>query len=581
MGDPERRRSPSARWPFLVAAAAVYFGGRGLPLPGVDHELLAELSQGGGLLGLFDQATVTLSLVGMTVSALVLVQLVLAVGGALERPLARRIGLVIYLAACAVQGFAIALWCEGLNTQAPFADVVPTPGMAFRLTTAVGITAGGALLWWVAGRLDRARAATGFAFLALLACLTDLWHDASQLGESMARGEDTLLEALAHFALPLALATVAATLVSRPVRFPVKLVGPITLVSGWDALAIPAVVSVPLTNWSAVISQGSPVLHLVAAVAEIGAAIAFGVVWRQRAVDSKAGRVWGPAAVGALALFGALGVAMLTFGAAGGAERLGPGPLAGDASFTLVLEAEGRFADGDGAAMVERLEDLGASGSVEAADDQRITLHVEGAAGPDEVADALQPHVLELSFTVELDEDPLRGALPTVPSGDYGSGRIRGWRGPCDEIEHMLDEPPPGCDVPAFEGPGDPDYQPDCTLHCLEPELVLSTADVESARVVADPQMGAPIVTAQLTSPAARRFGDATGRHIHRALAIVVDGEVVSAPIVQSRIDGGRIQVTLGDGRNLDAQRREAEALARALGPGARVSTPFVVAEIR
>ena len=160
MGNPTTR---SARWPFLAAAAAVYFGGRALPLPGIDHEYLLEVTgSDGGLLSLFQLSAGTpLCLVGMTVSALVLVQLALAAGGALERPLARRIGLVVYLGVCAAQGLATALWAEGVDSYEMFGTLVPSPGVAFRLTTTLGLTAGGALLWWVTGRLDRARAATG------------------------------------------------------------------------------------------------------------------------------------------------------------------------------------------------------------------------------------------------------------------------------------------------------------------------------------------------------------------------------------------------------------------------------------
>lgn len=583
MGADERA---TPRWPWLVAAAAVWFGGRGLPLPGVDVELLAEVSRGGGLLGLFNQTVTPVSLVGDTLSSLVLVQLALLIGGALERPLARRLGLAVYLAACAVQGYAIAVFLEDANAASPFGDVVPAPGMAFRITATLGITAGGALLWWVTGRLDRVRAARGFAFLALLGGVSGAIGDATTAAASVAQGAVAPIGALALFAMPVALVVVGVALLARPAPFPTKLFGPVALTSGWDALAIPAVVAIPFAAWSGGVAALAPVaasgpLTWVAATAVVASAVAFAAFWLRRPPDAAAGRAVGPAVASFVALFLCAGAALSAFGASGGAARLGPGPLAGEASFTLVLEADGRFAPTDGAAMVARLEALGARGTVEAADARRITLRVEDAIGIEEVEDALQPRVLEMSFTLERDDDPLRGALPTVPGGDYGSGRIRGWRGPCDEIEHMMDAPPPGCDIPAFEPPGEADFEPDCTLHCLEQDLILSTADVEDARVQSDEMTGQPVVMLELTSEGATRFGAATARHLRRALAIVVDGEVLSAPIVQSRIDGGRVQITLGAAGDPEATRREAAALAAALCPGARIATHFAVAEVR
>lgn len=569
---------------MLVAAAAVYFGGLFLPIPGIDHEALARAGGGGGLLGLFDASAVHLPLVGPSAAALVIVQVVLLIGGALERPVPRRIALLVYLALSAVQGFALALWCEAFE-QSVFVPLVPEPGWGFRITTTVGMTAGAALLWWAFGRVDRSRAAHGALFLALLAGTSGALGAAWRAGAMAGLGQVSPLYALSELALPLALAIVSVAIALRPARFPVKLFGPVELRSGWDALAIPAAGAIPFAAYSggvdAIDGSTSGALRALVGVVTLGLAIGLAAFWVRRAPEAGA-RPLGAAIGGFAVLALALGALALGFASAGGVEAaLAPGPLAGEARFTVVLEAETRFADGDADAMVERIHALGARATIEAADARRVTLRVEGASEPGAVTDALAPRVLELSFTREFQDDTLAGAFATVPSGDYDRGVIRGWRGECARIAALLDGPPEGCDVPAMEAPRDGDEPAECTLHCLEDEVILGGADVADAQVQEDPNGVGPILAIELTADAAEHFEAATRSHLRRALAIVIDGEVVSAPIVMSAIPGGRVVITLGTARDPSAQRREASALAVALRPGGRIRTPFVVAEVR
>ena len=45
-----------------------------------------------------------------------------------------------------------------------------------------------------------------------------------------------------------------------------------------------------------------------------------------------------------------------------------------------------------------------------------------------------------------------------------------------------------------------------------------------------------PSVSFQLSALGGKKFGRVTGKHIGRAFAIVLDGKVVSAPVIQSQI---------------------------------------------
>ncbi len=73
--------------------------------------------------------------------------------------------------------------------------------------------------------------------------------------------------------------------------------------------------------------------------------------------------------------------------------------------------------------------------------------------------------------------------------------------------------------------------------------LVRSVADItgrdlRNARSMAD-ENHRPAVAFSLTRDGARRFAQLTGANVGRALAIILDGRVQSAPVIEGRIDGG------------------------------------------
>ena len=88
---------------------------------------------------------------------------------------------------------------------------------------------------------------------------------------------------------------------------------------------------------------------------------------------------------------------------------------------------------------------------------------------------------------------------------------------------------------------------------------------VESAAIDTD-QLGKPIVTFQLTPEAGRAFESWTSAHIGESFAIVIDGRVVSAPVIQAAIPGGEVQITSGDADGTDLA--DARFLAAILDSG-------------
>ncbi len=93
--------------------------------------------------------------------------------------------------------------------------------------------------------------------------------------------------------------------------------------------------------------------------------------------------------------------------------------------------------------------------------------------------------------------------------------------------------------------------------------------DLADARVQIDPQKNEPYVSMEFKTSGAKRFEDTTGANIGRRMAVVLDGNVYSAPMIQAKIAGGNAQITLGGGANFNKTMSEARDLALILRAGA------------
>ena len=88
------------------------------------------------------------------------------------------------------------------------------------------------------------------------------------------------------------------------------------------------------------------------------------------------------------------------------------------------------------------------------------------------------------------------------------------------------------------------------------------------ARVQIDQQKNQPYVSLDFKSAGAKIFEQLTGDNIGKRMAIILDGNVYSAPTIQSRIGGGRAQITLGYG-GYNKILKEARDLSLVLRAGA------------
>lgn len=80
--------------------------------------------------------------------------------------------------------------------------------------------------------------------------------------------------------------------------------------------------------------------------------------------------------------------------------------------------------------------------------------------------------------------------------------------------------------------------------YLIERRVVVSGEDLVDAQPGFDQRTNEPIVTFRFNTSGARRFGQATQQNVGRPFAIVLDNEVISAPVIREPILGGTGQVS-------------------------------------
>ncbi|MBI2195908.1 MAG: protein translocase subunit SecD [Candidatus Levybacteria bacterium] len=100
----------------------------------------------------------------------------------------------------------------------------------------------------------------------------------------------------------------------------------------------------------------------------------------------------------------------------------------------------------------------------------------------------------------------------------------------------------------------------------------LGGKDLRNTSVVFDPNTGSPQVQLVFTSEGSKKFADITERNLNKVLAIVLDGEILSTPVVNQKIVGGDAVIEGG------FTTETAQALSTQLNAGA-LPVPLVLLE--
>lgn len=80
--------------------------------------------------------------------------------------------------------------------------------------------------------------------------------------------------------------------------------------------------------------------------------------------------------------------------------------------------------------------------------------------------------------------------------------------------------------------------------YLLKNKTLLTGASLETAKVQISDRFGEPHVSIKFSSQGAADFDRITNENVRKRLAIVLDGVVHSAPVIQERISGGQAQIT-------------------------------------
>ncbi|HSI40079.1 MAG TPA: protein translocase subunit SecD [Xanthobacteraceae bacterium] len=80
--------------------------------------------------------------------------------------------------------------------------------------------------------------------------------------------------------------------------------------------------------------------------------------------------------------------------------------------------------------------------------------------------------------------------------------------------------------------------------YLVQRQVMVAGEDLVDAQPGFDPQTREPIVSFRFNSNGARRFADATQQNVGRPFAIVLDNQVVSAPVIRQAILGGSGQIS-------------------------------------
>lgn len=80
--------------------------------------------------------------------------------------------------------------------------------------------------------------------------------------------------------------------------------------------------------------------------------------------------------------------------------------------------------------------------------------------------------------------------------------------------------------------------------YVVERRAIITGSDLTDAQPGYDERTNEPIVSFRFNAAGTRKFAQATGENVNRAMAVVVDDEVLSAPIIREPITGGSGQIS-------------------------------------
>jgi preprotein translocase subunit SecD len=124
-----------------------------------------------------------------------------------------------------------------------------------------------------------------------------------------------------------------------------------------------------------------------------------------------------------------------------------------------------------------------------------------------------------------------------------------------------------GFELERPERAGGAGAEPIWRSYYLKRPVELAGSSVSNSYMYWNPTSGRPEVLVEFDRWGANRFEEMTGQNVGRKMAIILDDKVSSAPVIQTKIGGGRSSITMGGGSAREIQ-REAQDLVNVLKTG-------------
>jgi preprotein translocase subunit SecD len=149
-----------------------------------------------------------------------------------------------------------------------------------------------------------------------------------------------------------------------------------------------------------------------------------------------------------------------------------------------------------------------------------------------------------------------------------------------DKIKAWLDRPdvqkiiPDNCQFVFSAKPfGYQNGQAFYTMYCVDKNPQLTGGVITNATATISPESSSPVVNMEMNSDGAAEWARITGANIDKRIAIILDGVVYSAPVVRTKITGGRSEISgMSD-------LKEAQLLAIVLKAGALPAPVDIIEE--
>ncbi|MBL8910263.1 MAG: hypothetical protein JNM17_06125 [Archangium sp.] len=524
-------------WIVRVTALIALFAGLHLVIPGVDAMAIEALKHSGGPSSTLGESV---SLFSVALLPLLVVSIALVMFGSPD-PTAQarreRIGAVVFLLWCAVSAFTQARWLASVGRTSYDAEYLPVLvddiGLRFQAVAVLTWVGGGAVLWFLAQWVTRRGEILGAILFAGASAITqDV--ERFQAGWRLAQMGEIAVAPLAH-TLPWTLGLLALWR-AKPSAWPVQAPFRFQLRSRWEALLFPLAIAA---------SAGSS--DFLRVPLTIAAAI---LVWisLSKTSQSRGSALFLVAAL----LFPLPAIGLFVWPIVEGArEARTPGPFAGSGNFDVELTCANATAEltaADVKVFERRLARARVQSTVRSDAPGRLRLTLNQVGSPQDLIGALTPRYRLRFQLVARDQSLLAPstfdwqAAGLSVERDYDGEAITG---PTPEsLATWLNtvEVPEGFEL-SIEC-RERETRTRCSAKMLEASTALDGSTIREARVSRD-FMNQPNVTVDFNSEGAAQLSNISSE-IGRQLAIVLDGKILSAPTIRSRIDGGTASITLG-----------------------------------